>query len=69
MASPSVKIQINVRESLIEKIRQNVAGLSTMPRNVLPLQLKLTFQPIIWIFTKGECDGIKSGYLLESFLI
>ena len=29
----------------------------TMPKNVLPLHLKQTFPPIIWIFTKGEGDG------------
>ena len=27
------------------------------PRNVLPLHLKQTFLPIIWIFTEGEGDG------------
>ena len=32
-----------------------------MPSNVLPLHLKQTFPPIIWIFTEGEGDeGIKS---------
>ena len=25
-----------------------------MPSNVLPLHLKQTFPPIIWIFTEGE---------------
>ena len=32
-------------------------SLLTTPRNVLPLHLKQTFTPIIWIFTEG--DGIE----------
>ena len=32
----------------------------TMPSNVLPFHLKQTFPPIIWLFTEGEGDGIKS---------
>ena len=28
--------------------------------NVLPLHLKQTFPPIIWIFTEGKGDGIES---------
>ena len=35
-------------------------GLLTKPSNVLPLYLKQTFPHIIWIFTEGEGDGIKS---------
>ena len=35
----------------------NTKSLSTKPSNVLPLHLKQTFPPIVWIFTKG--DGIK----------
>ena len=31
-----------------------------MPSNILPLHHKQTFPPIIWIFTEGEGDGIKS---------
>ena len=31
-----------------------------MPNNVLPLRLKLTFPPIIWIFTEGKGDEIES---------
>ena len=31
-----------------------------MSSNVLPLYLKQTFPPIIWIFTKGKGDGIES---------
>ena len=33
--------------------------LLTMPSNVLPLHLKQTFPPIVWIFTEGECNGIE----------
>ena len=57
-------------ESLLEVIKQNIVGwcqqtfffksLLTMPSNVLSLHLKQTFPPIIWIFTEGEGDGIKS---------
>ena len=36
-------------------------SLLTTPSNVLPLHLKQTFPPIIWIFTEG--------YLLKSFLL
>ena len=31
-----------------------------MPSNVLPLHLKQTVPPIIWIFTEGESDRIES---------
>ena len=34
--------------------------LLTSPSNILPLHLKQTFPPIIWIFTEGEGDGIES---------
>ena len=30
-----------------------------MTSNVLPLNLKKTFLPMIWIFTEGEGDGIE----------
>ena len=36
-------------------------SLLTMPSNVLPLHLKHTFPPLIWIFTEGEGDGIESS--------
>ena len=39
------------------------------PSNVLPLHLKQTFPPMIWIFTEGEGDGIKSKLLLKFFLL
>ena len=36
-------------------------------KSFLPLQLKLTFPPLIWIFTEGECDEIKSRLTLRLF--
>ena len=41
--------------------------LLTMPSNVLPLLLKQTFPPIIWIFTEG--DGSNPGYFIIHFLL
>ena len=38
-----------------------------MPSNVLPLHLKQTLPPIIWIFTKGEGDGIESRLPFKIF--
>ena len=65
------------REILLEVIRQNIAGwfqqifwfksLLTMPSNVLPLQLKQIFPPIIWIFTEGKGDGFESRLPLKMF--
>ena len=66
-------------ESLLEGIKQNIAGSTnllyskicwlksflTMPNNVLPLHLKQTFPHIIWIFTEG--DGIKSRLPFKQF--
>ena len=37
------------------------------PSNVLPLHLKQTFPPRIWIFTKGEGDGIESRLTFKIF--
>ena len=34
----------------------------------MPLNLKQTFQPIIWIFTGGEGDGIESRLPFKIFL-
>ena len=34
-------------------------SLLTSPSNVLPLHIKQTFTPIIWIFNDSEGDGIK----------
>ena len=42
-------------------------SLLTMPNNVLPLHLKQILLPIIWIFTEGEGDRIKSRLPLEIF--
>ena len=42
-------------------------SLFTTPSNVLPLNLKQTFPPTIWIFTEGEGDGIESRLPLEIF--
>ena len=42
-------------------------SLLTVPSNVLPLNLKQTLLPIIWIYTEG--DGIKSRLPLKSFLL
>ena len=41
--------------------------LLTMPSNVLPLHLKQTFSPIIWMFTEGESDGIQSRLPFKTF--
>ena len=38
-----------------------------MPSNVLPLHLKQTFPSIIWIFTEGEGDEIKSRLSFKIF--
>ena len=38
-----------------------------MPSNVLPLRLKQTFPPIIWIFTEGEGDEIESRLPFKIF--
>ena len=38
-----------------------------MPSNVLPLRLKQTFQPIVWIFTEGESDEIESRLPFKIF--
>jgi len=42
-------------------------SLLTMSSNVLPLNLKQTFPPIIWIFTEGEGDEIKSSLPFKIF--
>ena len=38
-----------------------------MPSNVLPLHLKQTFPPIIWIFTEGEVGGMESRLPFKIF--
>ena len=42
-------------------------SLLTTPRNVLPLHLKQTFPPIIWILTEGEGDGIEPRLPFKMF--
>ena len=42
-------------------------SLFTTPSNVLPLHLKQTFPPIIWIFTEDEGDGIDSRLPFKIF--
>ena len=42
-------------------------SLLTTPSNVLPLHLKQTFPPTIWIFTEVEGDGIESRLPFEIF--
>ena len=39
----------------------------TTPNNVLPLYLKQTFPPVIWIFNEGEGDWIESRLPFEVF--
>ena len=65
------------QESLLELIRQNIAGwcnklfvfktLWTMTSNIFAIHLNQTFLPIIWIFTEGEGDGIKPRILFKIF--
>ena len=38
-----------------------------MPSNVLPLHLKETFPPIIWIYAEGEGDEINSSLSFKIF--
>ena len=42
-------------------------SLLTRPSNILPLHLKQTFPPTIWIFIKGEGNGIKSRLPFKIF--
>ena len=42
-------------------------SLLTTPSNILPLHLKQTFPPILWIFTEGEADGIESRLPFKIF--
>ena len=70
ISSPSVKIQIMGRKVCLRCKGKTLLGivnkllktkkLLIMPSNVLPLLLKQTLQTIIWIFTEGEGDRIKS---------
>ena len=66
--SPSVKIQIMGGKVCLRLKGKTLLGfvnkllktksLLTSPSNVLPYYVKLTFPPIIWIFTEG--DGVES---------
>ena len=70
--SPSVKIQIfSGKGYLLGNVDKlyDFKSLLTMLSIVLPLHLKQTFPPIIWIFTEGEGDGMESRHLLKSFLL
>ena len=68
--SPSVKIQIMGRKVCLRCKGKMLLGvinkhlktksLFTFSSNVLPLYLNQTFLSVIWIFTEGEGDGIKS---------
>ena len=68
--SPSVKIQIMGGKVGLRCKGKTLLGivnklcctksLLTTPSNVLPLPLKPTFPPIIWIFTECKGDGIES---------
>ena len=73
--SPSVKIQIMGRKvslrckgkallGIVNKLLKTKSLLTT-PSNVLPLHLKQTFLPIIWIFTEG--DEIESRLPIKIF--
>jgi hypothetical protein len=60
----SKNIIINIVNKLL-----STKSLLTSPSNVLPLHLKQTFLPIIWIFTQGEEDEIESKLSSKSFLL
>ena len=65
--SPSVKIQIVGGKSVKANIAIVNKLLLTIPSNVLPLNLKQTFSPIIWIFTEDEGDEIESKLPFKIF--
>ena len=75
--SPSVKIQIMggkicfrcKGETLMGVVNKllKTKSLLTSPSNVLPLHLKQTFPPIIWIFTGGEGDEMESRVPFKVF--
>ena len=71
--SPLVKIQImwgsckgKTLLGVVNKLFVFKSMLTT-PSNVSSLHLKQIFPPIIWIFTKGEGDGIESRLPLKIF--
>ena len=69
---PSLKIQIMGGKVCLKfkgKTLFVFKSFLTRPSNILTLQLKQTFLTIIWIFTKGEGDEIKSKLSSYSFLL
>ena len=76
--SPSTSVKIQIMDGKVcwrckgKTLLGNVNKLlktKTMSKNVLPLHLKQTFPPIIWIFTEGEGDGIYSRLPFNFFLL
>ena len=70
--SPSVKIQIfSGKGYLLGNVDKlyDFKSLLTMLSIVLPLHLKQTFPPIIWIFTEGEGDGMEFRLPFKIYLL
>ena len=75
--SPSLKIQIIDRKVCLRCKCKTLLGIVSKPlktksllttlSNVLLLNLKQTFSPIIWIFIEGEGDGIESRLHFKKF--
>ena len=75
--SPSAKIQIMGGKVCLMSKGKTLLGivnklfifksLLTTHSNVLPLHLKQTFSPIIWIFNEGEGDRIEFGLPFKIF--
>ena len=72
ISSPSVKIRImggkfclrfkgKTLLGIVNKL-YTIKSLLTTLNNVLPLHLKQTFLPIIWIFNEGEGDEIPTTF-------
>ena len=77
--SPSVKIQImagkvclrckgKILLGIVNKLLKTKSLLTT-PSNVLPIHLKQTFPPIIWILLKVKVMGLNPGYPLKKFCL
>ena len=62
--STSVKIQIMSRKVCLSCKGKPLLG---DVNNFLPLHLKQTFPPVIWIFTEGEGDGIENRLPFKIF--
>ena len=63
MSSPSFSVIIQIiggKVAFLGDVNKNFVfkSLLTTTSNVLPLHLKQTFPPIIWIFIESEGDGI-----------